>query len=149
MHLSFLILLVVFQTAWVVTAAPNNGICYNIDQVQAVSSAGAPCDSEAEVSVCCEVGSICLSNGLCETINQTQQSSFFTGDCTDSSWNSSTCPKICNNNRTRQVTFYDIALLKRIIQFNFDREMAFLTFNLFFLYAVSRIIRIVSTAKSI
>lgn len=105
MHPSFLVLLVVFRTAWVVTAAPNDGMCYNEDQVQAISSAGAPCDSEAEVSICCGFGSICLSNGLCETINSTQQSSFFTDDCTDNSWKSSTCPKICNNNRIRQVKF--------------------------------------------
>ncbi len=105
--------LILYLTAWVVKAAPNNGICYNADQIQVDS--WLPCDPEADVSSCCGFSTICLSNGLCEPSgNQSQNTTpyLFTSLCTDYSWDSpSTCPKICNNNKTRHVVFYVILLL--------------------------------------
>lgn len=123
MYLSILISLTVFRTTWVVTAAPNDGICYDIDGDQTTGPFDLVCDSEAEVSFCCSPNMTCFSNGLCGA-NLTQfpedLTPYYTSKCTDSSWNSSACPKICNNNETRQVTFYNVVLLKRI-----DRRLIF------------------------
>ena len=109
MHSSLLISLVIFPAAWVVTAASNNGKCYNVDQIQ--DGGHLPCDPEAEVSFCCAFGNICLSNGLCEPGSNLSQyiTPYFTSLCTDYSWSSpSTCPEIRNNNKTRQVDCYDV-----------------------------------------
>lgn len=102
MHSSCLVSLIVFLPAWIVTAAPNNGICYNTNGVQDGSS--LPCDPKAAVSFCCQFGDMCLSNGLCEPSgNQSQYyTPYFTGLCTDYTWNSPpTCLEICNNNKYR------------------------------------------------
>ena len=108
MHLLYLSLLIYFGTTWVVTAASNNGICYDIDEVQTSNLA---CDPQAEVSVCCGVGFTCLSNGLCETYNQTDSwTGFWTGGCTDVTWNSSACLKICNNDKYRQAKLHNVVL---------------------------------------
>ena len=106
--------LIVFLTARVVKAAPNNGKCYNANQIQVGSA--LPCDPEAEVSSCCYFGYICLSNGLCEPNGNLSQydTPYFTSFCTDYSWNSpSTCLEICNNNKTRQVVLYVILFLRQ------------------------------------
>lgn len=118
MNSSLLISLVLFLATWFVTAAPNNGICYNTDQIQ--DGGYLPCDPEAEVSFCCKPGDICLSKGLCEpSVNTSSYDTpYFTSLCTDYSWNSpSTCLEICNNNPSRQVISYDVVLLKRVIQY--------------------------------
>ena len=108
MHLLYLSLLIYFGTTWVVIAASNNGICYDTDEVQISNSA---CDPEAEVSVCCGFGFTCLSNGLCETYNKTTSwTGFWTGGCTDVTWTSSACPKICNNDKNRQANFHSVVL---------------------------------------
>ena len=113
MHPLLFVSRTVFLVAGVVTAGPNRGKCYNTDQVQVGNS--LPCNPEAEVSFCCAFGDICLSNGLCEPSGNLSQydTPYFTSTCTDYSWNSpSDCPEICNNNKTRQVKFSDVALLK-------------------------------------
>lgn len=113
MHPSLLVSLVVILAAWHVTAVPNNGKCYNADQIQ--DGGSLPCDPEAEVSFCCAFGNICLSNGLCEPSGNLSQydTPYFTSLCTDYSWNSpSTCLEICNNSKDRQVVFYDVVLLE-------------------------------------
>ena len=102
MHSLCLISLVVFLPAWIVTAAPNNGICYNANGVQ--DGISLPCDPKAAVSSCCHFGDICYSNGLCVSSgNQSQYyTAYFTGQCTDYTWNSpSTCLEICNNDKSR------------------------------------------------
>ena len=108
MHLLYLSLLICFGTTWVLIAASNSGICYDIDEVQTSNLA---CDPEAEASVCCGIGFTCLSNGLCETYDQKDNwTGFWTGGCTDVTWNSSACPKICNNDKYRQATFHNVVL---------------------------------------
>ena len=117
MYSSILIFLVVFRTTWVVTAASSNEICYDTDGDQTATNFVIPCVPEAEVSLCCRLNDTCLSNGLCRanlTQVPTDLTPFYTGRCTDSSWNSSVCPKICENNEIRQVTLYNIALLECI-----------------------------------
>ena len=121
--------LVIFCAAWVVTAAPNNGKCFNSDQVQ--NGNYAPCDPKAEVSSCCLFGDSCLSNGLCKSSRQSGLELFYTGFCTDYFWNTpSTCPEVCDHNKTRQVAFHDAVLSERIIPYSFNRENALLIFNL-------------------
>ena len=108
MHLLNLSLLIYFGTTWFIIAASNNGVCYDIDEVQTSDLA---CDSEAEVSVCCGFGFTCLTNGLCETYNQTDSwTGFWTGGCTDVTWTSSVCPKMCNNDNYRQANFHSVVL---------------------------------------
>ena len=127
MHPSLILSLIIFRTAWVTTAAPNSGKCYNTDQVQ--DGSYFPCDPEAEVSFCCQSGRICLSNGLCEPSSNVSSydTPYFTALCTDYSWKSpSTCLEICDNNKTGQVIFYDVVLLGRIVP-TFGREQAMLT----------------------
>ena len=85
--------------------------CFDINQVQVViDPVGAeylPCDSSASISNCCPRGWICLSNGLCKANGDSDpnhgQTSLYTGLCTDPMWtNETVCPKICNNNATRE-----------------------------------------------
>ena len=105
MHLSFFSVVGFFWTAWsfTVTAATNDGTCYDVDGGSTSSSFNTPCDLDAESSLCCSFGNACLSNGLCG-VNQTQHpgdlTPFYTGRCTERLWNSSVCPRICNNDRT-------------------------------------------------
>lgn len=84
------------------TASPNSGICYDSYRIQDPNT--LVCDSEAEVSSCCSLNSVCLSNGLCATpVTNTSRfyEPYYKGDCTDYLWNSPlTCPAICNNNKT-------------------------------------------------
>lgn len=129
MRPSLYIRLVIFWAAWAVTAAPNNGKCFDSDQVQ--SGDYVPCDPKAEVSSCCVLGDICLSNGLCRATRPGVLTPYFTGLCTDYLWNApSTCLEICNHNTTRQVAFHDAILSERIIPYSFDRENALLIFDL-------------------
>ena len=103
MHSSLPVWLVVFRTAWIIKAAPNGGKCYewNGDQIHNQS----PCTPEARACSCCRLGDSCLSNGRCRNETLTP---YFTGGCTDSTWNSpSVCPEICNNNKIRQVSSHD------------------------------------------
>ena len=105
MNLSLLFSLVFFWITLVIIAAPNTGICYDANAIQTTDY--FVCNPEAEVSACCEAGDACLSNGLCQRSVNGSYTPFFTSACTDYTWNSSsTCPAICNNNKTRQVTSY-------------------------------------------
>lgn len=57
-----------------------------------------PCDPSASVSMCCGDPASCLSNGLCQTIDDQQMNgniSYARGTCTDNQWGSSTCPQHC------------------------------------------------------
>lgn len=77
-------------------AAPHK--CYGIDLVQDPNS--FPCDPSAENGPCCALGNTCLSNGLCSP-NSTQnfgETPYYTSECTDSTWQSSSCLEICNTN---------------------------------------------------
>lgn len=66
--------------------------CFYPNGVRA--GADFPCDPEAADSACCgvgEVGTVCLTNGLCRRPN----GNIIRGSCTDRSWNSPECPKFC------------------------------------------------------
>ena len=137
MNSSLLVLLLVFWTASFVTAAPNNGICYNKNMVQDPSQIA--CNPEAEASLCCSSDCFCLSNGLCQSKTPTQV--YWTGTCTDYLWNSpSECPEVCNNDKTRQVASYYDVLLERIIprmlngkaNFQISLSMLYIKFSISF-----------------
>ena len=137
--------LLVFLTPWGVTAVPNNGKCYGLDRVQ--DGEFTPCNPEAEVSSCCWLKDTCLSNGICKTSNDTAGTPYFTGLCTDYSWNSpSECLEICDHNKTRQVIIHDT---NSIYCCSFDREKAMLTSNTFSQYAIPQRLPIEYATKSI
>ena len=56
------------------------------------------CDPTAEVSVCCNRGAACLSNGVCEHLPNSSAgvaATYGRGSCTDQSWQSASCPQFC------------------------------------------------------
>jgi hypothetical protein len=59
-----------------------------------------PCTNQA-FSTCCLPAYTCLSNNICTFIplNRDPDSNidYVRGACTDSTWNSTSCPKFCNN----------------------------------------------------
>ena len=62
------------------------------------NSNDVPCDPTASVSMCCGNQALCLSNGLCQSINDQQTNaniSYARGTCTDNQWGSSICPQHC------------------------------------------------------
>ena len=99
MHILFVFLVLIFMATWVVTNALNNGTCYNTNYIQDVEY--SPCIPDAEVSSCCVVGDICLSNGLCESGNSSGMTPYSTGLCTEYYWDSpATCFEMCDHNKT-------------------------------------------------
>ncbi|KAK4184103.1 hypothetical protein QBC35DRAFT_442078 [Podospora australis] len=83
--------IVVGDLARLVTA--NNGCYFPNGQ----PSGDVPCDSSAEVSMCCGSRSNCLSSGLCWLDGTTETSgiSYARGTCTDPTWKSPHCPQHC------------------------------------------------------
>ncbi|KAH8750874.1 hypothetical protein BGZ57DRAFT_119381 [Hyaloscypha finlandica] len=65
--------------------------CYYPDG--AVAEGLQPCNTTAgAVSSCCRVGDVCLTNGFCFSAGQ---NSLVRRGCTDSTFNSTECPRIC------------------------------------------------------
>ncbi|KAF2827084.1 hypothetical protein CC86DRAFT_406312 [Ophiobolus disseminans] len=63
-------------------------------------SPSVPCDPSAEVTHCCLKKEQCLTNGICAidaTINYGIQ--YGRGVCSDSTWQSPVCPKVCLDNQ--------------------------------------------------
>ena len=121
MFSSLLIWLAAFWEALIITAAPNDGKCYNPNRDQGVDF--LPCYPEAEVSPCCLQGDSCLSNGLCQSSANGTLTPYFTGQCTDFTWSSpSVCPEICNNNKTRQVCSHDAKLSGYMTQLTYTLQ---------------------------
>lgn len=61
-----------------------------------------PCFSDGPsniASMCCHVGDTCRSDGLCD--NSYQDGSLTRDTCTDPSWNSPNCIKLCTNGTSR------------------------------------------------
>lgn len=54
-----------------------------------------PCNPQAGISLCCEIGQTCLSNGLCVT----QSGVYYNGGCTDSTYTAAICPTFCTSGR--------------------------------------------------
>lgn len=52
-----------------------------------------PCNPQAGISLCCEIGQTCLSNGLCVT----QSGVYYNGGCTDSTYTAAICPTFCTS----------------------------------------------------
>ena len=50
------------------------------------------CDPRANsISLCCGIGDICLTNGLCRT----RSGMYYSGGCTDSTYEAAICPNFC------------------------------------------------------
>ncbi|EKG12255.1 hypothetical protein MPH_10560 [Macrophomina phaseolina MS6] len=63
-----------------------------------IQSSGSPCFPDQAVSPCCGPSFICLSNGLCQPGPDTRRTYHYTvyrSSCTDRTWNSTDCPRIC------------------------------------------------------
>lgn len=53
---------------------------------KAIATDDVPCNTTADISICCNKNDICLSNGLCY-IQGSNGPSFSRGSCTDENWN--------------------------------------------------------------
>lgn len=62
--------------------------CYNPNG--SVSPIMFACDILTVFSPCCMFGTVCLDNKLCRNDND-----IYRGGCTDPTWNSSDCPRMC------------------------------------------------------
>ncbi|OQO11005.1 hypothetical protein B0A48_05260 [Cryoendolithus antarcticus] len=69
--------------------------CY--DPSNATQPNDHPCNSDADVSVCCNVEDECTSNGLCKYRGDSNNNWLWRGTCTDPTWESDTCPHYCLN----------------------------------------------------
>lgn len=59
-----------------------------------------PCNPQAgSISLCCETGQTCLTNGLCVT----QSGVYYSGGCTDNTYEAAVCPTFCTAGRCRAV----------------------------------------------
>lgn len=78
--------------------------CYFPDGSQ--SSRDTPCrtPSPGQASACCAYFDICLDNSLC--LAQSGNEVVSRGTCTDQSWQSSDCPRYCQDVHTYGVTIY-------------------------------------------
>jgi hypothetical protein len=60
---------------------------------------GEACVDGAAVSNCCGYGFTCMSNGLCEaspTVQKNMKATYYRSACTDRSWASDNCTRVCN-----------------------------------------------------
>ena len=74
--------------------------CYDIEG--AVIQGDIPCHPHLGHSFCCGIEWTCLSNGICSDSNTTDVAinadlgpQFYTATCTDPSWSSDECPRLC------------------------------------------------------
>ena len=76
------------------TSAVIAQICYYPDGITEALS-DRPCNvlASGQGSTCCKAAAICLDNGLC--YNQQSTGLMERGTCTDKTWGSPHCPKIC------------------------------------------------------
>ncbi|KAI7780710.1 hypothetical protein LA080_015607 [Diaporthe eres] len=65
--------------------------CFNPDG--SAEPYAVPCASEGESHCCSGASGICLSNGYC--MEYQQPFAIWRGSCTDSTWGSANCPKVC------------------------------------------------------
>ncbi|MCJ1472118.1 hypothetical protein MMC13_000765 [Lambiella insularis] len=61
----------------------------------AVEPNNHPCDPSAAVSPCCGQGQRCWSNGMCEIPSQNGLVDFVRATCTDATWESPACLRVC------------------------------------------------------
>ena len=83
-------------------------ICYGHSKpnVTVLPSYG-PCNLQADsISLCCETGHYCLTNGLC----MTQSGKFYSGGCTDSEYEAAICPTFCTSGKHYAVDLSPVTL---------------------------------------
>lgn len=84
--------------------------CFFPDGIQ---SSGGPCFPDQAVSPCCGPGFVCLSNGLCQPGPDTRKSYQYTvyrSSCTDRTWNSTDCPRVCLSCKSSPFTHIRISV---------------------------------------
>ena len=85
---------------WSIVSASSD-ICYFPDGSPIASTTYTPCFPTANNTHCCDENDTCLSNGLCLVKWDT---SFNTGGCTDSTWNSVECFPQCVSSQLDDVS---------------------------------------------
>ena len=66
-----------------------------------------PCNPQAgSISLCCEIGQTCLTNGLCVTPSGV----YYNGGCTDRTYEAAVCPKYCTSGGHRSMPMYLLTL---------------------------------------
>ena len=68
-------------------------VCYGQDGN--ATDDNVPCDTSAPSSPCCGQNDTCLFNGLCKVFNPNNNTVYAEGTCSDRTWPSSLCPKLC------------------------------------------------------
>lgn len=67
-----------------------------------------PCNPRAGIiSLCCELGDTCLTNGLCVTPSGV----YYNGGCTDDTYQSAICPKYCTSGGHRAIIMPLVVLM--------------------------------------
>lgn len=88
-----------FHLAFVLSIVSGSAYatCYFPDGSEA--GRNFPCFPDRAVSFCCGVGWICSTNLLClgSSIVPSEWNHVIRGSCTDGSWQSSACPRFCEN----------------------------------------------------
>ena len=105
-----------------VDCAATSALCYDMDGT--VMAGDRPCSPDSKVSQCCGLSWTCLENGMCATANTSTLTgqpadTLMRATCTDSSWESDTCPQFClqpGNSKWRK----RIAMLDRGAEQTFD-----------------------------
>ena len=104
MNSSRLILLLVATFSYLISTATVSSSCYNYNGTDRNNGAWdvgqgnidyLPCNNVVSFSMCCRLNygaDSCLSNGLCA---QGGSSNIWRESCSDSSWKSSSCLKLC------------------------------------------------------
>ena len=84
--------------------------CYGHSSPNAVFLSNyGPCNpQQGGISLCCEIGETCLTNGLCVTPSGV----YYNGGCTDITYKAAICPTFCTSGKYRAV---DQSLVKLII----------------------------------
>jgi len=76
-------------------ASPANCYYPNGD----IETSHSACNESADVSACCNPGDLCLSNGYCFQQFGAWADRVARGSCTDSTWESNSCPYYCSDGR--------------------------------------------------
>jgi hypothetical protein len=77
------------------SAAASGSKCFN---PAGQETSAQVCNVTAEISMCCDEGFACLSNGLCTQGPDFRGQSpfnYYRSGCTDEEWDSESCPQFC------------------------------------------------------
>lgn len=81
-----------------IAAVSKTAACYDPDGSFLANDAA--CNLDADVSSCCGIGWSCLSNGVCEIVqeqNSVNVTLYYRGSCTDQTWTQPGCLNICRD----------------------------------------------------